>query len=679
MKHRLLFALLSLFYVVTIAQNKPGSQEVGFARHAAEEYLVTRGADPNKIELSLEEYTDHLLFFNDLRNSNFILMAREEFAPLLNDQVLAFSIGARHGRAKEVITFMTMISYYDNLLKDMQSGKEPKEQPFDVEPLRIKPLIYDIRWCQHQLKNVYEGQSGTVYSGCGAVALGQLMKGYQWPNVATGSYCYKMFDGTVISVNMDSTKIDWDKIHPMYERSDGEQKSLEPFIKMLGKALHAQYGRQGTSTNSDLYERTMTQHFGYSPAMCLIENMDVTESTMIHLVREELKARRPCILSGGRHAFVCDGAYDDFLHLNMGWSGAFDGWYRFPVVRKSVNPNSFIQSALINIMPLRESGISKSVTVEKPGTLSSLLTEDECAHITSLKVSGKLNGGDICLLRRMAGVVDSTNCFSWKGMLQKLDMSDAMIVSDTVPYATFNASRIKYRIMAKRKQYDFRKMTDSDWQSFRETHMDSTLMHIVYRQDTTYYVKFMTLNNTISMRMFANCENLQQIVLPRNLTRMEDSSFSDCHCLDNVVIPSGVPFLRYGCFSFCYSLQNVKVCSDSPILAMRDSADQQLFNSVFYYHNPNLKMTVDESLETYASAKERINAEMKAIRLKERGVSRKPVRKDSSGKEESSEKSSESKFPLDEYQKAMFEGKQVISHYKMVNGKKVLVSKEIKE
>ena len=45
--------------------------------------------------------------------------------------------------------------------------------------------------------------------------------------------------------------------------------------------------------------------------------------------------------------FVCDGMYADFLHLNMGWGGSYDGWYRFPIVRKDINENKKESDALI--------------------------------------------------------------------------------------------------------------------------------------------------------------------------------------------------------------------------------------------------------------------------------------------------------------------------------------------
>ena len=92
MKRFLPTLILLLFSALSFAIEKPSNQEIGFARLSAEEYLNERGATM-QMKLQLEEYTERLFFFNDLNTHTFLLMARDDYASLLNDQVLAFSIG----------------------------------------------------------------------------------------------------------------------------------------------------------------------------------------------------------------------------------------------------------------------------------------------------------------------------------------------------------------------------------------------------------------------------------------------------------------------------------------------------------------------------------------------------------------------------------------------------------
>ena len=164
-------------------------------------------------------------------------------------------------------------------------------------------------------------------------------------------------------------------------------------------------------------------------------------------MREELEHGRPVILTGGHHVFVCDGAYDDFLHLNMGWGGSYDGWYRFPIVRTSTSKYSFIDTALLNTAPREGTGQTRSITLDEAGKLATVLSAEECANISDLTIKGKINGDDIRILRRMAGGVEPCDTFSWFGVLARLNLAEAEIVRDTGPYVSTNS-----------RYYDFSKM-----------------------------------------------------------------------------------------------------------------------------------------------------------------------------------------------------------------------------
>jgi|GEM_PF-1854359 len=72
------------------------------------------------------------------------------------------------------------------------------------------------------------------------------------------------------------------------------------------------------------------------------------------------------------------------------------------------------------------------VNVSQPGTLSSLVGEDNVYSVTSLKVKGAINGTDVRFLRRMAGADSIGN--QTKGSLSTLDLSEARIVNGGSAY-----------------------------------------------------------------------------------------------------------------------------------------------------------------------------------------------------------------------------------------------------
>ena len=147
---------------------------------------------------------------------------------------------------------------------------------------------------------------------------------------------------------------------------------------------------------------------------------------------------------------------------------------------------------------------NKVVTLVEAGTLKEFLGDDYLS-ITSLKVVGPINGDDVYYLRKMLGGGNFSEA-DW-GKLTTLDLSEARIVEG------------------------------GEW----------------------YYPGNYTSNNAIGERMFYDCSNLQNIILPDNVTSMGEYAFSDCEALTSVTISNGVTEIGYRTFSRCLSLTSVTI------------------------------------------------------------------------------------------------------------------------
>ena len=139
-----------------------------------------------------------------------------------------------------------------------------------------------------------------------------------------------------------------------------------------------------------------------------------------------------------------------------------------------------------------ENGI---VTISNAGTMQKLLG-DNFLTITSLKIVGPINGTDIVSLHKMLGR---------EGELATLDLSEATIV--------------------KGGHY--------------------------YYEDHYFNKAYYSEDNKISHRMFMNCENLEQIILPDNITSIETDAFVGCLSLKSITIPDNVTKLGSSIFTKC--------------------------------------------------------------------------------------------------------------------------------
>ena len=641
----LAITLLPAFFSMAATPLK--SQELGFARSYAKDFLEARGADASRIALLAEEYTDRLVFFNDMRNNLFLLMVRDDYSSLVTESVLAFSIGTPHSKARDTETFMLMMNYYDDLIRQMHDGTLPKEQPTEVERLRIMPMMGNIRWRQFGLRNVFDGQQGSVLSGCGAVAVGQLMAYYCWPDTVRHDFAYSDAQKRLLDKKMDGTRIDWKSMKNIYFHHDKDSDSLAPFMKTVGAAIMSNYGTRATNSHSLNMKRALTTHFGYSPEMYSVSRDDVSESTMLRLIYKELQAGRPCILTGGNHHFVCDGAFDGFLHLNMGWSGSYDGWYRFPMVSDAINPKAFIEIALLNIQPMEKPGKDTVLTLRQAGTLAAVLPHEDYSAISKLKVNGPINGEDIRLLRRMAGYNDPKDYSSWKGQLISLDLSDAEIVGDSVSFYDADAKKLRYSYyVSKDERYDFTSMTHAQWQQCGKAMANKPFTFYITEDipDSLYTMHFFTKKDIVSSRMFEGCANLQYLKMPSSTQYVEFSAFRKCGNLREISIPAAVRVMQET-FVNCHSLRYIYVCEDAPYLnGITNRLDDMRKNGRCV---PVVK--VDSSLGRYADV---VNAHRQAVVDEQRRKTAEEM------------KNKYKDYPT-----------KFIARYKMVNGKKVLIKR----
>ena len=168
--------------------------------------------------------------------------------------------------------------------------------------------------------------------------------------------------------------------------------------------------------------------------------------------------------------------------------------------------------------------ISLTLNVETAGTLPTLISEIDRYLTTELTLTGNLNGTDFRLIREMAGndyLGQPTN-----GVLKKLDISGATIVEGGEMYVD----------------------ADEVWSS-----------HGSYAHWGGDYFHFNTQQNVLGNAMFAGCEKLVEIVLPKSITSIGNLAFFDCMNLESLVIPDNVSSIGEDVFVECNKLSGVSV------------------------------------------------------------------------------------------------------------------------
>ena len=174
---------------------------------------------------------------------------------------------------------------------------------------------------------------------------------------------------------------------------------------------------------------------------------------------------------------------------------------------------------------LKASFDGKTIVVETPGTLWSLLADYDSTTITELTVIGNLNDADIATLK-------------WLPNLAILDMENVNL--EKLPFVAF---------------------------------CDNTSLT---------FVKLPLTLKTIGNSAFSNCSNLTSITIPNSVTTIGERAFEDCRGLTSVTIGNSVTTIESYAFSSCNRLAGVYITDIAKWCAIEfeDNA-----NPLSYAHN----------------------------------------------------------------------------------------------
>ena len=215
----------------------------------------------------------------------------------------------------------------------------------------IAPLI-QTKWDQFEPYNrftpLYSDTTKNVPTGCGATAMAQVMKYWNWPQAACQPLPgYRpLSDSNDTVAPVPATTFDWANMLNTYSgsESEAEKDAVAKLMEYCGKSILMEYTPSYGGAYSMCISYALKTYFDYDPGVQFVCREHYSYAQWVSLIYNELAEGRPICYSsqsaGGGHAFVCDGYdTDDYFHFNWGWSGTSDGYFRL------VDPNPYDQGA----------------------------------------------------------------------------------------------------------------------------------------------------------------------------------------------------------------------------------------------------------------------------------------------------------------------------------------------
>lgn len=211
----------------------------------------------------------------------------------------------------------------------------------------------------------------------------------------------------------------------------------------------------------------------------------------------------------------------------------------------------------------------RTVNVENPGSLSSLLNDYDKYRITNLKLKGELDIQDVEFIREMAGCYAEGGVPKYNGHLWYLDMSEVKFKSPK-EYA--------YLTIYDKDGGEDNAYIEGEEFSCKRTNkllaylynLQSVVLPVDSSKDNIYFldncsgltsVKLPSEATHIAEGAFWGCSGLTSIDIPSGVTSIGDDAFRECSGLTSIVIPSGVTSIGEYAFWGCSGLTSVKIPS----------------------------------------------------------------------------------------------------------------------
>lgn len=223
-----------------------------------------------------------------------------------------------------------------------------------------------------------------------------------------------------------------------------------------------------------------------------------------------------------------------------------------------------VAAVLMVAMSAQAFATSKTVSVTEAGTLSTLIPASEKNAITSLTVSGTLNGTGIRFIREMAGL--DIEGETTDGKLTELNIAGIELTDGGDAY--YEDAWSKYYTATSydvSEDNDLYYCTDLSY-AFTGTNLTKVVWPatmwevgenaLAYCSDLKEFV-LGSETNEIKPHAFSRCSGLEKITLTPKIIYIDEFAFSDCSSLKSIALPAGLEMLDKSCFLGCSSLASV--------------------------------------------------------------------------------------------------------------------------
>ena len=261
----------------------------------------------------------------------------------------------------------------------------------------IPQLLGQMKWGQSEPYN--DHCPGSSVTGCVATAFGMIMNYWDYPEHGFGMHSYNGADNPAAYPNwtygvqyadFEHTYYDWEHMEDVaFINSPTEVKeAISTLLYHIGVSLDMRYSPSGSGcwslpeyamfdTSLHLYDKAYTigadyripRHFGYKYSYSGMRDSIGNDSLWLVMLYNSLAEGKPVYYAGwaaadneaghsgtSGHGYILDGYFSDatdtnYFHINWGWNGSANGFFKIDAMRPSGNDFTKWHGAIIGIEP----------------------------------------------------------------------------------------------------------------------------------------------------------------------------------------------------------------------------------------------------------------------------------------------------------------------------------------
>ncbi len=338
-KHILVILLAFVASVLQAAQVNKNDALQKAERFVAGRQAAARGAVGQTMSLKTALDNPYYYVFNIGSNGGFVIVSGDDRTP----EILGYSDQGSFDAQNIPDNMRAFLQGYADEIQHLPANVTAASRGVGQKKAAVRssitPLLTTL-WNQHAPynNNCPIVSSKRTLTGCVATAMAQVMNFHQYPVEPTTVIPGYTPTGSNAGPEVDpleETTFDWGLMRNEYDGADTDDAADEvaKLMQYCGASVQMNYGVDGSEASTSMVINALINYFDYDAGARYAERSEYDYNGWVALLYTELANNRPVLMggqsTGGGHAFVCDGYdEDDFFHINWGWGGTSNGFFR---------------------------------------------------------------------------------------------------------------------------------------------------------------------------------------------------------------------------------------------------------------------------------------------------------------------------------------------------------------